>query len=265
MSALLRAAIVVLLLGTTANAELVSYDTSQWDHGSGPQVGWVDGEFSGTTTVLGNITLDVTSSQNGTAQYTADHASRIDETFFTGFAFQALPSTTVNTGVALTNYVRLDFSFSSPVNVVNYTLTDVDRTDGQWYDVIAAEAFTTTAPGAVGAGIDPVYSTNTPSNIGFGTIHGLAVSGPLNNTGNVQNTPENDIGIAFAEPVRSFSIYYWNLGTADSGATTQTIGTRDNLFEISAVPSSVPEPSAVALVMLGFCVIQSRRRRILPG
>ena len=254
MSALLRTWLVVFLLASTASAELVSYDTNLWAHGAGPQTGWNDGELSGTTMVLGR-TLTVTSSLFGTAQFTTDHASRINESFFTGFAFQLQPNTTDdNTGATLSNYMRLDFSFSSPIRLDQYTLTDVDRTDGQWYDVIAAEAFTTATPGAIGTGIDPVYSTNPTTNIGFANFFGLSASGPVGGTGNVQNTPENDISIAFADAVSSFSIYYWNLNTVDNGADTQTIGTRGNQFQIS-----VPEPCAVNLVILGLFATQQRR------
>ncbi len=256
MSKLLSISFVVAfsLIAGTGNADTVSFDTSVWDHGSGPQMGWIDGQTSGTTTVLGR-TLTVSSTAFGTATPTADHFTRIDESFFSGFAIQAIPNTTDQNGATLTNFLRIDLSFSAPIRLDEFTLTDVDRTDGQWYDVIAAEAFTTTAVGAVGTGTSANYVGG--SNIGFGTVAGLSAAGPLGATGNVLNTPENDIDISFDSELSSFSIYYWNLNTANNGAATQTIGIRGNAFEVSIVP----EPGGVCLLMLGVWVGASRRKR----
>jgi hypothetical protein len=240
-----------------SHAGIVSYDTSDWDHGSGSQQGWNDGELQGTTTVLGR-TLTVTSNRFGTAQYTADHLSRIDETFFSGFAFQLQPASTDQNAGVLTNYARIDFSFSSDIHLDSYTLTDVDRANGQWYDVIAVEAFGTTTPGALGTGFTPDYTFENPSNLGTATLFGLNAAGPLSNTGNVQNTPENDVTFSFSESIRSFSIYYWNFNNTDNAAGTQTIGTRGNAFTVSS-----PEPSAATLLAVwALMTAPVRRRRV---
>ncbi len=253
---LVQAALLVLVNSAWGN--IVSFDTSDWDHGAGSQLGWNDGELQGSTQILGR-TLTVTSNRFGSAQYTADHLSRIDESFFSGFAFQLDPATTLNGG-SLTNYARFDFSFSGDINLDSYTLTDVDRQDGQWYDVIAVEAFSTTVPGGAGSGFSPDYSFETNTNLGQATLFGLDAVGPLATTGNVQNTPENDVTFSFDQSIRSFSIYYWNFVAGDSGATTQTIGTRGNAFTVSA-----PEPSSAILMCalggFGLCSRSRRRRR----
>ena len=259
--------LLFLWLGTClgqARADLISFDTSQWNHGSGSQVGWNDGEFSGTTNFLGRQ-LTVTTSQVGTAQFTGDHFSRINETFFSGFAFQNDPNTTNNSADfangTLQNYSRMDFSFNGQVRLDEYILTDVDRVDGQWWDIVAAESFDTSAPGAVGTGTSATYSTSPVTNIISGGIYGLNAATAAPGTGNVQNTPENDVFINFGTTFRSFSIYYWNLTPADSGASTQTIGTRGNNFQVSAAPEPGAGISAsIAMLLVGLLI---RRRRPL--
>lgn len=244
----------------TVHASVVSYDTSSWDHGSGNQTGWNDGELSGTTTVDG-VSLTVSSSRFGTAAYTADHLSRINETFFTGFAFQLDPATTDQNSGSLTNYARIDFSFSDFVSLDNYTLTDVDRTNSNWFDVVAVEGFTSSTPGAVGSGTGASYSFESPTNMQTDTLLGLFAARPRSNTGNVQNTAPNDVNVSVASPIQSFSLYYWNFNNTDSTANTQTIGTRGNQFSVSSI-TVVPEPKLGIVLVSGFIMtVASRRRR----
>ena len=245
-----------LLLALTANAAVVSFDTSNWDHGSGSQLGWNDGEFSGTTSILG-ADVTITTTNVGTAVNAVNHFRRIDETFFSGFAIQMIPATNGVTN-PLTNYNRIDFTFTNPVILESITLTDVDRAGGQWYDLIATEAFTTTTPGALGTGISPnytvgsnVFTVNPAPN-----FNSLDFALPFSNTGNVQNDPTNDVTISFTDPIDSFSIYYLNNG-GDNQAGTQTIGIRGNQFIVSVVP----EPFAGVLVSLALTAAAFRRRR----
>lgn len=251
---------ICLLMGFcgSASADIISLDTSLWDHGSGSQVGWNDSEFSGTTTFSGR-TLTLSTSAVGTAQFTGDHFARIDETFFSGFAFQNDPSTTNNPTGPLANFARIDFSFDGPTTLDEYILTDIDRVDGQWWDIVAAESFSTPTPGAVGTGTNATFDFNATTNLITGTIFGLQAATAAPGTGNVLNTPENDAFVNFAGPFESFSIYYWNLNPPDSGASTQTIGTRGNQFSVSA---SAPEPgSGILASMAMFVGLAFRRKR----
>ncbi len=262
--------IAILLILTTVSAsrveclgDTISFDSSVWDHndGNGSSVSWTDGQFLGITPI-GTEQLTITSTQVGTGTYTADHFRRIDETFFTGFAFQLDPGTTVNT-TSFDNYARYDFEFSFPVQLDSFTLTDVDRLDGAWYDVIAAEGFATQTPGTVGSGFAANYSFEPNTNMETFSQFGLLGARPTATSGNVLNTPENDVTFNFTQAIQSFSIYHWNDNATDSTATTQTIGIRGNEFEISVFGTAVPEPGSVSLLVAMTALAAIRRRRII--
>ena len=213
MRSLAKAAIFVAMLATLSGfsqkecqADTVSFDSSVWDHnnGNGPSVSWVDGEFVGTTPI-GTDQLTISTTVTGTAVETADHFSRIDASFFSGFAFQLDPSSTINT-TTFDNYARYDFSFSFPVQLDSFTLTDVDRLNGLWYDVIAAEGFASQIPGAVGGGFSANYDFEPNTNLETFNQFGLLGARPTAASGNVLNTPENDVTFSFDEAIQSFSI-----------------------------------------------------------
>lgn len=229
----------------------VSFDTSLWDHGNGPQLGWNNAEFSGTTTVFGNNMLTISTTPVGNAVFTRNHFRRINQSYFSGFAFQLDPETTTNS-TAIENYARMDFSFEQGVSLDSFVLTDVDRANFSWYDVIVAEGFTTSAPGPVGSGIEPNYSFESPTNLTTADIFGLQGAMPVPSSGNVPNTPDSDVTFNFSQGVRSFSIYYMNQNSRDDLARTQTIGIRGNEFTISS-QSVVPESGSLLLVLVGVC------------
>jgi len=252
------------LVVADSRADTISFDSNAWDHndGNGSSVSWTDGQFTGSTPI-GTDLLTITTNQIGTTVNTADHFSRIDESFFSGFAFQLDPGTTINT-TSFDNYARYDFSFSFPVQLDAFTLTDVDRLDGAWYDVIAAEGFSTQAPGAVGSGFEANYSFEENTNLETFNQFGLLGARPTAASGNVLNTPENDVTFDFSEAIQSFSIYHWNLTAADSGAITQTIGIRGNEFEVAVFgsnPSAIPEPGSFALLALAAIAAVARGPR----
>ncbi len=253
--------IAVACLATPSEAEMISFDTSDWDHnnGNGSQQGWVDGEFAGTTPIgTDQLTIDTTAV--GSTVYTGDHFSRINAAFFTGFAFQLDPSSTVNT-TSFDNYARYDFSFSFPVQLDSFTLTDVDRANGQWYDVIAAEGFSASAPGTPGSGFAANYTFENPTNMETFTEFGIFGARPQAATGNVTNTPPNDVTFNFTQAIQSFSIYHWNDNATDDAAFSQTIGIRGNEFQVSLFGSSaVPEPSgALVLGLMSLGILRRRR------
>ena len=247
---------------TKCNADTVSFDSSVWDHNdeNGPSVAWTDGQFQGVTQI-GTEQLTITTSQVGDVVYTADHFRRIDEDFFSGFAFQLDPGTTVNT-TTFDNYARYDFEFSFPVQLDSFTLTDVDRLNAAWYDTIVAEGFATQTPGAVGNGFEANYSFEPNTNLETFSQFGLLGARPTLTSGNVLNTPENDVTFSFDEAIQSFSIYHWNLNAVDSNAPTQTIGIRGNEFEISLFnTNAVPEPGSLSLLAIISAFAATLRRR----
>lgn len=258
-------AVFCFLVGyaTVCCADTISFDTSVWDHsdGNGQHVAWTDGQFQGETPI-GSESLTITSSAVGGATYTADHFTRINASFFAGFAFQLDPSTTVNT-TSFDNYARYDFSFSFPVQLNSFTLTDVDRASGLWYDVIAAEGFAGSTPGTVGSGFAANYFFEPSTNMETFTQFGLLGARPTATSGNVQNTPENDVTFNFSQAIQSFSIYHWNDNATDDGAATQTIGIRGNEFEIALFGTPVPEPECWVLFGLGGVLTTGTRRRKL--
>lgn len=249
-------AVLATLSSGSVNADMISFDTNDWDHGAGPQPGWNDHELTGTTTFSG-ISLTITSNMVGSAVPTGSHMARINQSYFTGFAFQLDPSTTVNSGGSLQNYARIDFEFSEEVYLTSFTLTDVDRANGSWYDVIAAEGFVN-GLGAVGTGLNAEYTFNDPTNEEVVDRFGLRSARPRSNTGNLQNTPPVDVTFHFNEGVRAFSIYYWNDTATDTGSSTQTIGIRGNQFEIERVP----EPGSIAMCLIAaFMMLLIQRYR----
>ena len=251
---------------TRCHGDTISFDSSVWDNsdGNGPSLGWTDGEFVGTTVLTTATSMEqlaITSTEVGDGTYTEDHFSRIDENFFSGFAFQLDPGTTINT-TSFDNYARYDFEFSFPVQLDSFTLTDVDRLNGAWYDVIAAEGFSTQTAGVVGSGFDANYSFEPNTNLETFTQFGLLGARPTATSGNVLNTPENDVTFNFTEAIQSFSIYHWNLTAVDSFANTQTIGIRGNEFDISLFGSTaIPEPGSISLLAILSAFTVSLRRR----
>lgn len=244
------------LLPARASAAIISFDTNDWDHGSGSQTGWNDGETTGTTTFNG-VTLTITSNLVRNAVATSGHMTRLNESYFSGFAFQLDPSTT-NNGRRLRDYLRLDFEFSAPVYLTSFTLTDVDRTSGQWYDVIAAEGFINGLDN-VGTGISANYAFENPTNLEEVSRYGLDAVRARSNTGNVQNTSPADVTFSFDQGVMAFSIYYWNDSSSDDGASTQTIGIRGNQFEIVRTP----EPGSIAMCLLALLMLAVFRNRLV--
>ncbi len=241
----------------------------------------VGSTFVGTTT-QGGVTFTFTSSFNGTATgsggglttglnlgvSTANPQGLIFGTdvdsnsglTFTGSSFSG----------AVTNYQRWDFSFSSPVVISSLLFQDIDNNGnaGSFRDMLAAEGFSASAPGAAGTGdvaasytLQAVTSLITgTADIGAGTLN--AVSSPLG-LANPSSTPDVEAGLSFGStPISSFSVYSFSdravnhrlslRDTSGGGAT----GAAAFSFDV------VPEPSSTMLsgmaVMAGLML---RRRK----
>lgn len=245
-----RLAIVSLITGLSVApvgaVELVDFVNGTWIHNGVSSVGWDSNELVGTYLMGDGNSVTMTVSFAGSATPTADNLSIIDETFFSGFAFQVDPATTSNLGESFVNYQRIDFEFANPVDIEEFVITDFDRS--AWDDTIFAEAWDgDTGVGLLGTGVTSSYGFRDPTNIAtevlFGESHAVVALG-----GNTVSGPESDLFIDFDSPVTSLSLYYWN-GDFANTADTQTIGILGNVFSVT----TVPEPS-IALMVLMFGV-----------
>jgi hypothetical protein len=249
-------------LAQPARAEIVSFYNSQWDHGSGPQAGWMDGATSGTTTA-GGVSVTVTASTHGSADpIDGMYMSHVDDApNFEGFGLGQDPSE-ANNGGSLSNFLRIDYEFSRAVLLDSFTITDIDRQmpflgifDSGYWDVVAAEGFVN-GLGAAGSGVAAEYALNGDTLLGVVDLYGLsavrAVAG-----GNGQQDVDNEALFHFGSTaVTAFSIYYWNNGPATDGSTHQIIG----LSDVSFQATSVPEPASLACCLLAVLMLTGSRQ-----
>jgi hypothetical protein len=264
MLLLILPACSVLASAPPARADVVSFYDSTWNHGSGPQSGWTGGQTSGTTTVLGDVTVTVTSQSFGTATPVSGmHMSEVDDgSSFTGFGLVQDPST-ANNGGTLSNYTRLDFAFSEAVLLDSYTITDIDRImpflgfvdiSGYW-DVVAVEGFVN-GLGAVGSGIMPDYALSSNTLLQEVDLYGLAAV-RAGSGGNGNEDPRNSATFDFGQThITGFSIYYWNNGPATDASSRQIIGVANGAFEVV----QTPEPASLAVCLLGILLLGGARR-----
>lgn len=266
--------VAICLLGNGSlshcQAEIVSFDTNTFSHDGGltSQTGFQDGQFTGTTSVLGGESLTISTTSIGTpSAFEPDHFTRIDAAFFEGFAIRLDSGSTrlndrTTPGAPLTNYGRIDFEFSTAVQLDSFTLNDVDRGDINFYDIVAVEGFLTSDAGVLGTGFSPDYAFESITNLEEVVDFGLnAVRPRIETTGTLQ-LPESDVTFSFTEPINSFSIYYYNANFADSDNGGQTIGISGNQFEVSEFVAAVPEPGSVIVFCGSLFLLNLRRRRV---
>lgn len=258
--------LVILLASSPSQSDAAtttfSFIADTWTNGASTQVGYKNGATSGTLTKDG-VTMTFTSSFSGTA----DPATRnltLDTTGNpTGFILGSQDDANSLSG-SLLHYQRWDFSFSQPVLLTNLGFDDVDSdktnltgTDG-FRDAIAAEAFTSTTPGAIGSGIDGNFTLTSGTSLipgviaaGSGQSLNYVISGPA---GNPNNAPAYRAFVDFGSvAVTSFSIY--SFSDRDNAH-------RVSLFQgvIDIIPQPVPEPSVALLGLLGLPALMRRRR-----
>lgn len=239
-----------------------SFIADTWTNGSSTQHGYKNGATSGTLTKDG-VTMTFTSSFSGTADPSTRNLTLDTTGNPTGFILGTQDDANSLSG-SLLHYQRWDFSFSQPVLLTNLGFDDIDSdktnltgTDG-FRDAIAAEAFTTAVPGAIGSGIDGHFTLTTgtsliPGVIAAGTGQSLnyVISGPA---GNPNNAPAYRAFVDFGSvAVTSFSIY--SFSDRDNAH-------RVSLFQgvIDIIPQPVPEPSIALLGVLGLPLLARRRR-----
>ncbi|MFK7912103.1 MAG: PEP-CTERM sorting domain-containing protein [Akkermansiaceae bacterium] len=237
--------------------QFVDFENGTWDHGGIASTGWDSSEVSGTYTMGDGNSVTMNVSFHGSAVAASGNLSIIDEWYFSGFAFQALPSGSTNSG-SLANYERVDFEFDQPVLINEFIIMDVDR--DSWDDVLLVEGWLDNGGvGTLGSGITSTYgfrnTTNLDTETIFGETHVTVASGA-----NTVSGSESDMLIDFSQAVDAISLYYWN-GDYGSTASTQTIGIAGNGITVTTVPEPVPEPSSVLLMISGLSALLLRRHR----
>lgn len=276
------ALLAACMTADNARAEVISFETSTWDNGGGPSIGWTNGADTGTTTVLGTIGLTVTSSVVGTA---TEHSANLS---LNGgrFIIVQLPADSTNPSPpgTLSNYMRIDFEFTEAVVLDDLTLGDIDTATNSWWDVIAVEGFTSGGAGAVGSGTSADYTFSSGAGPGFPvpdpgpdgtyltevTRFGLAAVTPDTNY-NGGFEPVHEATASFGSTaITAFSLYYWNDRPDYLSGTNQVINIVGNVFELSAAPGggpvAAPEPGTLGALCVGSLIggvarYRKRRRR----
>ncbi len=189
---------------------------------------------------------------------------------------------TVQTTGNLSNYQSWTFTFSEPVKLTTLYIDDIDNNSAAsmtFWDFLGAEAFSTATPGATGTGTDPVWGLSGSTGLIEGTIStpdgSILFVTPSDVTDNPTNDPDYRAGITFGDVyIQSFVLYAFTKSTPGVPATgTDTVplitGNVSNTHRMSIFNSTVevlpvPEPAAVALLLVGLTPLLARRRRTSP-
>jgi hypothetical protein len=248
---------------TAEGATSFSFITDVWTNGSNTQTGYLDNATSGTVTKEG-ITLTFQSSITGTADPSTRNLTLDTSGNPTGFILGTQDDAN-DLGGTLLHYQRWDFSFSVPVILGSLGLDDVDSDQADlsgsngFRDAIAAEAFFTQAPGAIGSGLDAgfIFTPDTSLSAGIiatgnGQSITYAISGPA---GNPNNAPAYRTFLDFGvTPISSFSIYSFS-----DRDNAHRVSIFEGILEIT--PAPVPEPTGLLLGVMGMVPLLRRRRR----
>ncbi|NNE92164.1 MAG: hypothetical protein HKN23_11000 [Verrucomicrobiales bacterium] len=232
---------------------LVDLENATWTHPTGPSTGWNSSQLTGYTDLSDGNRVTMTVSFAGTGTPTAGNLTILNESFFTGFAFQMDPATNTN-GASFLNYERIDLEFDQAVQFDDFRITDVDRAG--WDDVLFAEGWNGSGGvGALGSGTTANYSFNTTTNLGTEILYGHEMV-VVTTGGNTVNGPESDLFIDFGGSlVDAVSLYYWN-GDYAATDTTQTIGLTATTGEQGFfVTTPAPEPSTAIFLLVGFAAL----------
>jgi hypothetical protein len=252
--------ILGLAAGPLGATTTFSFIDDTWTHGATTQTGYLDEATSGTLT-KGGVTMSFQASLAGSGT-AASRNLTLDGGNPSGFVFGTQTDAN-DLGGTLLNYQRWDFSFSQPVLINSLILDDIDSdnpdplpSSGGFRDAIAGEGFSSQLPGTLGTGVDMSFTTNSPTDLiagviaaGNGQSLNYVISGPDDNQ---NNDAPNRAYLSFGTtPVSSFSIYSFS---------DRPRAHRVTLFQGIVEVTAVPEPSTMALGLLGgLCLLRRRR------
>ena len=262
-----RLAILFLLLGifpaNDLRADLVDFVNGVWDHsaagGSSANTGW-DSSFSTGSTTVNGITVTLQSLTFGSATPSNRNLEFSPIGASTGLFFGNDGTTDLNSG-ALTNYQEWRFTFSAPVENLDWAIFDIDSRSGgpsAWRDALAAETWTSTV-GAIGDGVgvdwDLAGSELTTRSV-FELDH-ISRNTELFGLDNVNTDDlEGRAGLSTNGSFSVFSLYVFNDLDSVGNHNVVTEGT----FSFNA-STAVPEPASF---MFTACLIAGtllRRKR----
>ncbi|NEO84154.1 MAG: hypothetical protein F6J87_07865 [Spirulina sp. SIO3F2] len=269
--------ISAIAAASSAEAFTFNFDNGNWTHGNQTSVGWLDGATSGSTTV-GGITLSVNSTVFGGAQANENNLRDTTSQGTIGFRLGNEQDTAIYRGGNLSAYQRLDFEFSTAVNLGDFIIGDIDTNDlaTGFVDAVAVEGFNGSA-GAIGTGLGAVYSfaqqtTLTTESIATenGEIDFVVRDVEQFGLQNSRSVDTDDAYISFDSPIRSFSIYYFNDALRKNGVESIAGNQAVNLFEGNGVSGftateAAPEPFSMIGGGLALALGGLARRRSKKG
>jgi hypothetical protein len=188
-----------------------------------------------------------TLSYTGSYSYTATTPGGASQSFTTSFATNTLSSSTVNTGggniqmpaignlitgastgntlniggaftartdtAFSTRFIRVTFSFATPIRTMSIRVHDIDFSSDQYRDWLAVEGsngsstYIPTLSAPAGTSATLIIGSTTPNTTYPALTQGQALGTA---TSNNTNTNAGDLAISFAEPVTSVTLKYGN-------------------------------------------------------
>ncbi|MDF1816440.1 MAG: hypothetical protein P1V20_29840 [Verrucomicrobiales bacterium] len=198
----------------------IDFANGTWTHPNGTSTsGWDSGQTTGTTALPGGKTATVSVSFVGTAQPTGLNLNQISESYFEGFAFQQDGGSGTNSN-SLSNYMRIDITFSDPVTLENFVINDIDA-----HEIVLVEGWNG-SPGTPSSGVPATYALGDYlENFSLNGVAGVSTTSAAPEYTSL--APEANVGISFTTAIKGLSVYYGKKNMGSAGIIT--IGVEGNI------------------------------------